>query len=455
MKNKEFIYFFVLSLLTFSFQFVSAQGYVRCGGTSGVCDANGNSVGYSEPTADGQWIVYNNNHEVLGTLDQNGDLILNQGEAGLANAIPGGAKSGSPNKKYDKNSDLKGGDACSVQLDATKKQCKGAEWAQYSSVALQLAASVAQQKNAGNIKAACETAQKINTLGGVANGAVAAMCARAVNSCKTACGQDASECTQFDSYAKLAGMQAIESATALVGSTACANAVAGKCIGDEAYNDEDCTQFCMKPGRQDHPKCKIALNNCSDSTYAAQNVQMCTCINNPLSPTCTSLANNPTASPSNLNLEDSGGSEFDFYGATGEGQAANVNTPNGGGGGGLGGGGGSFAFGDGGGAGGGAEPLNKDILTGTGGVGGGAGAIFGGGGGYADGQGGGRASGGSGSSDPNAIDLRAFLPGGKKDPSRNPASAGYVDPSITKANGLTNWQKITRKMNEKKPELMP
>jgi hypothetical protein len=50
--------------------------------------------------------------------------------------------------------------------------------------------------------------------------------------------------------------------------------------------------------------------------------------------------------------------------------------------------------------------------------------------------------------------LEDFLPKGIKDPSRAVASE-YQDAMITPANGLSNFQKVTRKMNEKRPELLP
>jgi hypothetical protein len=53
------------------------------------------------------------------------------------------------------------------------------------------------------------------------------------------------------------------------------------------------------------------------------------------------------------------------------------------------------------------------------------------------------------------LDLSAFLP--KVDQARGVAG---VDPEmaangITGANGLSNWEKVTRKMNEKRPALLP
>ncbi|MES2769433.1 MAG: hypothetical protein V4596_09835 [Bdellovibrionota bacterium] len=374
-------------------------------------------------------------------------------EEGRGRAGPGGARASASEDTQVQ---------CEDALKKTKKQCTGAEWSQYSAAAIQTATTVMSLINAGKTKDACEAAQKLNGFGALSNAAVSAYCYKAISSCKKTCDpkkdnpEAAGQCDAFNEHAGLAGKQAVENATAYAGSAACANAAAGKCIGQEAYNDEECTQFCMKPGRQEHPKCKLALNNCSNAAYAAQNVQYCTCLSNPLSPSCRANAGTPvpgSGNPSGLNLDDDGigGADYDFNGVDAQGKAANTNSGDGGGGGFNAGGGGSSAFGDSGGGGSGDEPLNKEILTGTGGAAGAGGGFFGGGG-YGEGN---SAKGGSKSGEDKGIDLSAFLPGGKQDPTRNPASAGYGDPTITKANGLTNWQKVTRKLNEKRPELMP
>ncbi len=362
------------------------------------------------------------------------------------------------------------GDKCGEALNKTKSQCRGAELSQYAPLALSLVGAMESAKANGNMKKACESAQQIYQMSGISNAAVAGMCQRAVSRCKKSCTDDEAgilQCEDYETYAKAATGQAIQSATAMIGSQACADAVAGKCQGDAAFNDEECTQFCLKPGRQDHPKCKIAMNNCSNPDYASQNLQYCTCVNNPFSPNCTTIGgpaspNSPVPGgvpgPGSLDFNDDAFARDYDYGGNGDqqGSAARVNAQQGGGGGGgLDGGGGSFAFGSNEGTGSNQEPLDKDILYGTRG-GSGGGIVGGAGGGYGNGSfGGGGARGGSGNTKDSGIDLKAFLPGGKKDPTRNPASAGYADPTITKANGLTNWQKVTRKMNEKRPELMP
>lgn len=353
---------------------------------------------------------------------------------------------------------------CDSALKTTQQSCKGAAFMTNNAQMIQLGGAVIQAKKAGNTKQACESAKKLNLLGAGANAYTAQSCARAVRTCKSQCIKgdpqtgkiDAEQCDEFDDYAKTSTMQAVQYGFAYAASSACADEVADKCIGPEASNNEECQQFCTKPGRQDHPKCKIALNSCGDANFAAQNAQYCTCVTNPFNPNCASVASLPVPTkPPELNLDDAGlgGSDYDFAGGVGEPRTTSVNSGDGSGGGFGGGGDGSAAFGAEGAGGAGDEALNKDILTGSG-SGGGAAGIFGGGGFAEGGAGGGKGSGGNDLED-KGFDLKAFLPGGKNDPSRNPASAGYGDPSITKANGLTNFQKVTAKMNQKRPEMAP
>jgi hypothetical protein len=369
-----------------------------------------------------------------------------------------------PFGKGPKEKDAEGstGDLCLDAVKSTQKQCKGAEYAQYAPTLLNLAGAMASAKSAGNTKKACEVAKQIKGISGVTNAGVAAMCQRAISSCKSKCtkADDAvsiERCEEYETYAKLSTSQAIADASAMVGSQSCADAASGDCIGENAYTNSMCQEFCFKAANANHTKCLSASASCKNPSFAAQNVQYCTCLANPLSPSCRSGAGTPVPGTNASGLPDLGedgigAGDYDFNGSNAEAQAAKANSPQGGGGGFGGGGGGSSPFGEGGGGGNGDEPLNKEILTGTGGAAGGAG-ILGGTGGY--GEGGGRSGRSGGGSEEKGFDLSQFLPGGKKDPTRNPASAGYDDPTITKANGLTNWQKVTRKINEKRPELMP
>lgn len=338
--------------------------------------------------------------------------------------------------------------SCGTALKKAETQCKGTSIS-ITNMVVGLASQLSAAKASGNTKAACTSAAKIQAVTGATNAVVATMCIRAINTCKAECtyqkdtaGVEA--CGRFEGHASAAVAQATQSAIDMVGSKACANMADEGCLGENAYKNTQCAQFCYKPENAGHAKCVNLAQQCVIPTFASQNPQI-----------CKNLGNNPVPTPGiaagSPNLgDDAGDSAYDFEGATAEGRGASTNTPGGAGGGGLGSDGGSFAIGGDGGQGAVADPADKDILMGQGS--GAAGGFFGGGGGgYAEGGRGGS----GGSSDDKGIDLRAFLPGGKNDPSRNPASAGYGDPSITKANGLTNWQKVTRKMNEKRPELMP
>lgn len=355
---------------------------------------------------------------------------------------------------------------CTAQIPITEKYCKSLTWMNESAtgqIANGLISAFTAAQSAGNTKAACESAKKINTISTGLNGAAAALCYKSVKTCITACStktnanneENLKTCEKYNTYAQLATAQAVQSASAMLGSQACADAASGDCVGEKAFTNSICQEFCFKVANAQHPKCLNAAANCQNPNYAAQNVQQCTCIANPLSPSCRTATGSPvpttTASVPNLGEDGIGAGDYDFNGANAEGSAAKANAVQGGGGG-FGGGGSSSPFGEGGGGGPSDDPFNKEILTGTGGAAGGAAGIFGGGG-YAEGGSRGGRPGTTG--EEKGLDLSQFLPGGKKDPRRNPASAGYADPTITKANGLTNWQKVTRKINEKRPELAP
>ncbi len=331
-----------------------------------------------------------------------------------------------------------------------------------------------QLKASGNIKDACNKAKDLSLVSLGANAGFAVACNRFAADCERQCAsnndylygssaemppsQMLRECKNFKQNYIAGVSQAIQDASSYAQSKACAEAADAKCVGQNAVNDPDCVQFCSQPGRESHPKCALAGASCQNPTFAQQNAQFCQCLQNPFGPNC-STAQFPTRPGNNgndplaglrTNVGGLGDGENDFLGNESRGGSnSGAGGPNGGGSGFSGGAGASSPIaGDGGGEGSGDEPLNKDILTGSGGGGGGAGGFFGYGGGGGEGSaGGGR--GGSGSSDGGSgIDLRAFLPGGKNDPRRGPASLEEAS-GITKSDGLTNFQKVTRKINQK------
>ena len=87
--------------------------------------------------------------------------------------------------------------------------------------------------------------------------------------------------------------------------------------------------------------------------------------------------------------------------------------------------------------------------------------FYGGGGGFSvngvpvEGGGGRGGNGGNGKDDPK-IDLSKYLPGGQLDPNkREPAALELRAKGITGANELSNFEKVTRMMNRKRPMLKP
>lgn len=358
---------------------------------------------------------------------------------------------------------------CVSAHDAAENYCLAQQLA--APIAAQLAAYKSQM-NSGDTKAACKTAKQAAFLSASANIATSVLCVKKSNACITACESQAAtqavadgpsatalakSCKESKNFlAVSAALQGMQSLQAFGQSKLCEEAASGKCIGENAYNDSDCMQYCMKPGRQNDPKCRVAMASCTDPQYAAQNAQYCSCLRNPTGQGCSNIIDPPTP-----NLADGlpqldgnlGGDEFGQPDNKPGGSSANNDTRAGGSGGAaLGSGSSSPVAGTNGNNATGDEPKDKDILNGYGGSNGGGFGYGGGGGGYGTASGG---SGRSGDSD-SGIDLRSFLPGQKNDPRRNPASMlGYADRSITSANGLTNFQKITRKMNQKRPELMP
>jgi len=359
-------------------------------------------------------------------------------------------------------------EACVSAHDAAENYCLAQQLA--APITAQLAAYKSQM-NSGDTKAACKTAKQVALLSATANTATSVLCVKKSNACITACESQAAtqavadgpaasklaaDCKNSKTFlAVSAALQGMQSLQAFGQSKLCEEAASGKCIGDNAYNDSDCMQYCMKPGRQNDPKCRIAMASCTDPQYAVQNAQYCACLQNPSGQGCSNIIDppNPTVTDGLPQLGGNlGGDEFGQLDNKPGGSSANNDTRAGGyGGGGLG-GGSSFPIAgsdnraptD--------EQKDKDILNGYGGASGGGFGYGGGGGGYGTAGGGSGRGGDSGS----GIDLRSFLPGQKNDPRRNPASAlGYADSSITSANGLTNFQKITRKLNQKRPELMP
>jgi hypothetical protein len=154
--------------------------------------------------------------------------------------------------------------------------------------------------------------------------------------------------------------------------------------------------------------------------------------------------------PEDLLAEPNNG---DYKGNASEGEASKFLANEGGGGGGPSGsgmgaypGGAAAANGDGSGRGAYKTDIEKGFSNGSGGGYGVGGGAFGGGGG---------AGPGGGSAGEAGIDLSKYLPGGEMDPAkRDPASLAQAN-GVTAAEGMSNFEKITKVMNKKKPLLKP
>jgi hypothetical protein len=358
--------------------------------------------------------------------------------------------------------------ACEAAHTRAESACKRVE---QTGMASQLLGQFSQVKAAGNIKKACGLAKIISALSLGANAGFGFQCQRTANACVTACDPKdrknpaafrpyKAECVGFKENAIAGYLQAGADAANFAVSAQCEKVADAKCVGQNAFNDPDCAQFCSQPGRESHPRCALAAANCQNPAFAQQNAQFCQCLQNPFAPNCSTAmnpiprqqGNDPLAGlrPTANELGDLG--EEDFLGNESRGNFGGQAIPTQGGSGFNGGGGGSSPIaGSSGTDGSGDEPLNKDILTGQGGGGGSAGGFFGyGGSGGGEGSGGSRGGGGEGSGG-SGIDLRAFLPGGKNDPRRGLASVEEAT-GITRSDGLTNFQKVTRKINQKLAE---
>lgn len=368
-----------------------------------------------------------------------GEVICVQGNAGAAR---------SEIKKQEKSQ-------CERAITSTKQVCSGLGIASQVSSLLK---AIETQKRAGNIKQACEKASEMAQVNVVGNAAYVASCSNSVNSCKKACEDDieVSVCESYESKVKLVSAQSALGAVNFAQSKACADAASGKCVGEDAYFNSECTQFCVNSLNQNHFKCVAVKNNCENAQYASQNIQLCICAKNPMSSLCATQNTNVVEAKSPTpNLDFKSQDSDSDYNGNGQETTKNAsvnretnnlsseslaNRP-------------SFVMND-------KQSqsdkgiVNKDILQG-----------------YPNSN----VSGGSFSrpsrSNDNAgysgseihqvgytlsgFNLKDYLPNGKKDPTRQPAHTNYHDSTITSANGLTNFQKVTRKMNEKRLELLP
>lgn len=422
---------------------------------------------------------------------------------------------------------------CKVVAEKARKSCAGSELSvQISPMLNVLSASMGTDQNK-----ACRVARSIAALSTGANIALATSCAKFKNSCDSSCSEDAKtrgdeaeilrnkmnaavgplvssqllalyktalmeskasrynskQCKTYEGNVQQAMIQSAMSAITFAQSNQCVKLTDNittpttqtdpACFTYEAYENPNCPQWCLKPGRQNEEKCKVpvpSMPQCSDPVYAEN--PMC----KPPEPF------NPGGPGSGGGGGTIGGGDGNDGGGIGTGgdsrgntiglgnrgisdipelppgeapmnplqrgneQGGNNASPGGGGGGvgggfsGGGGGGGPPGSGDGQ-----EQASNKEVFVPMTNAPGGsdAGITTEGGDGDAGGPNSGLASDDASGAPP--FDLSKFLPKDLQDtrmPASDPALAAN---GISDANGLSNWEKVTRKMNEKRGELKP
>jgi len=446
-------------------QMVTVQntGYTAC-----VCD---------DPKAtpiNGNCIVVNNN-ETAGnknktSLSQNPDCSVTNADGKCLE--DSGVQGGSPSKKSTNNT---GGISCDDALAIAKSRCEGRDQAGFA--ASQALQQVAGGASGGNMLAACKAAKYA---GGITAGYgtyVIASCVSAVNTCWNSCVNDSRQST-CKSYRTdgVAGGGIVAAAGTYQGYQAsiCEKVLDAdptnpkNCKGDKAKTNEFCSNYCDFTENQDKPVCHD--RNCLKPDYAKDHTncgsfycyqhiadkdvpKVCgggtptTVGGGPTIPGATTLPTDRLALPPGMEPEpDLSGATVPKVESNGKGTGVNDNFQSG-----------SANFGSNGapaGAGGGSAQggsgkgpydtnIEKGLTNGSGGGGYGVSgvAVGGGGGGSAAGRG------GAGGND--NIDLSQFLP---KDANGNrmPASADLVAQGISGANDLSNFEKVTRKMNQKR-----
>ncbi len=363
---------------------------------------------------------------------------------------------------------------CDDAYKSAKAMCQGDQMA--NGVTNQVSA-MNKATAAGDMSAACSRAQEIVAAGAAANVGFAYECKTKADKCIDACqgaqnpnGEDktslrmdkyASACDDFSNNYLSAMGQGAQQAMQYVSAGDCKKQVASACQGADAYSNMNCIQQCLSGQAPTSMAnfCTTLAQQCTNPSFAKTNPS-CTCVSNPTLPNCAgalpnlNAANTKKAFDPNALLDGMNGLAVDPYSGNNlpgsKSQAESQQNP--GGGGGLGSGSGGSGFGSGGGGAGDPQAgINTNILGKQTG---------GGGGGFPGGSGGGGSNpffggkGGSGDSNSKGINLRDFLPGGKKD-ARAIASQTLAQQGITPSTGLTNFQKITRKLAEKRATLAP
>ncbi len=373
--------------------------------------------------------------------------------------------------------------SCDAAVLAAQEKCQPSR---EISMIIQLIAQGVQQNNS---QQACGNAAKLNGLSGAASAYFAQKCRGPANDCERTCklAVGATEGSYQDEYNQCKFFQGQVRDGFIAGAMSVYQGyLAKKCqdkLDDQSCGNYEkisanplCPGFCNYAKNWEHEQCKL---DCKNPTLAQTNNCLCKLAENKNKPECRVITPNipnfttptstasvttptipgNTANPNKLTAPEDDDDEAlgNGYMPTGQpgGKPVTVAGSGGGGGGGPSALGGGSSLGGQGGSGAGPGPYNTDIEKGTsnaaggGSQGGGPGGYGGGGANPFNGRGG-----GYGTKD-DKFNWKAFLP--KPEKNRAPAgvSSEMFNSGITAANGLTNFEKVNRKMKEKREYLIP
>ncbi|MEQ1877446.1 MAG: hypothetical protein ABL958_12440 [Bdellovibrionia bacterium] len=401
--------------------------------------------------------------------------------SGTSNAIP---QETAEAKARRENEMRAAADECVSRNRRAEVACGGD---QYAPVVSQLINSFSSARANGSINEACKSAGRAAMISSGMQTAFAAACKRASETCVTVCdqavqlaGRDPTGSTNSTEYRRKArtcdgysdqwinGLaQSLRDLNTYAESQNCVAATADRCGAGKGYNDPTCIAYCTMPQHRAEKicspvACDLAQNKDSLLCFCQANptdTTRCAGLQALLPPaegTKPSLGSNPggrtgVGAGTGFDLDGDGESDQGMQGQpSAPVKAASVNY-GGQGGGGVGGGGSTGGGGIGGNGKGKQDgPYNADVLRGYG-------ASTGGGGGTYSGGYGSNNNGLRGNRKDEDFDPLKYMPKFGEKGGRAPASisAQLYNQGITDANGLSNFEKVTRKMNEKRPVLVP
>jgi hypothetical protein len=294
---------------------------------------------------------------------------------------------------------------CNHATISTQKKCNGVSIAAQMIVAF---AAFESHKKAKNIKEACEQAQYLSRIIMAGNYAFVTSCQSSVSACKRACRyEDSSVCDDYEERVRVATLQSIISALSYSQSKACIDAVTAK----------DVNEIASAPANP--------IGNLNVPVDAAKNFDM----ENKafqFDPADTTEpydyeGNKITSKKAKVDTPDSGATGFKSGGAASFVMAGDTLSPE-------------------------TERLNKDILQGTNNIPTHALVTY-----SKESQVPVDDTSKFDSGSDRSFNLKDFLPGGPK----YKRGLANIKVEITPANGLNNFQKVTRVINDKRSELLP